>query len=214
MGLIAYLKQNEQTIGKWTDTASKFAQILALILAGLWTYRTFYESEAPDLEARLDISSSVVWGEVPGSDGTCEAVVNVKVENTGKRAVDVTGMKVVGFISDIPKTAEKASYISAASVERGDQFARESDKFLSKPLIGHFPPHASRNDSFVWYFKKQPAKIASWRFIFDTKQSLPSNNGAYNWDYLCEGPQTISKPNSEAASHSERPTEQPSQPQH
>jgi hypothetical protein len=213
VGLFGYLKQNEPIIGKWADTASKFAQILALVLAGAWTYRTFYQSEAPELEARLDISSDVVWGAIPGGEDMCEAVVSVTVENTGKRAVDVTGMKVVGLVSDVPKKIDKPLYISAESVEHGDRFASEGDQFLSKPLIGHFPPHATRKDSFVWYFKKQPGKFAFWRFTFETKQKLPSNSGTYIWDYLCTGPQTISSPRSEGVSESAQPAEQPSSPQ-
>lgn len=210
MKLSAFFKENERTIGKWTDTASKLAQILALVLAGMWTYRTFYESEAPDLEARLDISSTVIWGDIPTSDDLCEAVVNVRVENPGKRAVDVKAVKVVGFVSDVPKKVDKPQYVSPESVAHGDQFANESDPVSSKTLIGHFPPHSTRNDSFVWYFKKQPGKIAFWRFAFDTEQKLPSNIGTYNWDYLCTGPQSISPP----ASHSERQTDQSNSVQH
>jgi hypothetical protein len=187
MSVSEFLTRNATPI----DTVSKVAQILALLLAGFWTYKTFYESERPGLELRVNAVNSAGWSALPGDRNTCEATLNAMVENTGKRAVDVTSVKIVGWLSDrVALKGKSPTLVTRADLTKGEKFFDESFSKESNPsslLIGHFPPGASRTDSFVWYFNNQQNKVAFWELTYGTSKPTQFGSNTYFWDYVCRG---------------------------
>jgi hypothetical protein len=182
MGFSEFLTRNATPI----DVLSKIAQIFALLLAGVWTYKTFYQSEKPGLELRVNTSNTVTWAALPGDRNTCEATMSITVENTGKEAVDLTSVKIVGWMSDrIGLKSESPMLITRADLAKGEKFF---DGFVPAPmLIGHFPPGGSRIDAFVWYFKNQQSKVAFWDVTYGTLKPTKFGRNTYFWDYVCRG---------------------------
>jgi hypothetical protein len=168
------------------DALSKIAQILALLLAGLWTYKTFYEADRPALEPRLNTSNAVYWAAIPGDHNNCEATLSVTVQNTGRQSVDVTAVEVAGWLSDpISTRGTDPTLIVGADLVRGKKFI--DGPVPSKILIGHYPPGTSRTDSFVWYFANEQGKVVSWEVDYQTSRPTQFPSNTYFWSYVCLG---------------------------
>jgi len=184
MGFLSVLRTHQDAVQSWTDTISKIAQVLALALAGLWTYKTFYESERPALERRLNTSIAGAWAAVPNDKDICEITLNVSVENTGKQAADVTAISITGWLSNrMPFKGQTPQLFNTDIIERGQMFIDQT--VTSGILIAHFPPAAQRTDSFVWYFKNDQDKVALWKIDFQTSKPTEFGKNTYFWDYVC-----------------------------
>ena len=186
MRVLGFFQKNHTAIQGWADTISKVAQVLALVLAGIWTYKTFYESEKPGLERRLSTSIARTWAAIPNDRDRCEVTLDVDVENTGKQAVDVTSVTIAGWISDrLPQKSGTPQFFDSRDVEAGQKFF---DKSVDSPiLVGHFPPGSTRTDAFVWYFKNEPGKVALWKVKLTTSKPTQFGTSGYLWDYVCSG---------------------------
>jgi len=185
MGFLGYLQKNQTEIRNWVDTLSKVAQVFAIVLAGIWTYKTFYESERPGLEPTLTTWATPRWAALPGESGICEGNLDVVVRNPGKRAVDVTGVRIRGWISDrvSMKSATPQLYTSG-EVEKGLKFFDES--VSSSVLIGHYPPGTEVTDTFVWFFRNEKNKVALWKVDLQTSKPIRLGTKNYSWAYVCQ----------------------------
>jgi hypothetical protein len=181
--LIDFLKAHEKPIESWTKSLSHIAQVLALILAGIWTYKSFWETERPSLEPHLTSTADIAWNKVP-KKGFCEAVLDVTLENIGKRSVDVTEMRIRGWLIDTPVPAgDDPAFFPYDQVQRGHQFFDQT--FNSGYLIDHYPPGAKVEDSFTWYFKEKLTKGAYWQVTFVTKDHIRYNAESAVGDFVC-----------------------------
>jgi hypothetical protein len=181
---VNYLKTNADSIQSWTDSLSHIAQVLALILAGFWTYKSFWETERPSLEAHLTSTSDISWNKIPNSKGVCEAVLDVTLENIGKRSVDVTQMRIKGWLIDAPRTVgENPVFFPDDEIMKGHPFFDQV--FTSAYLIAHYPPGVKIGDSFTWYFKEQPRRSAYWQVTFTTSEALRYDAKSAIGDFVC-----------------------------
>ena len=57
-----------ETVRAWTDTARNIAQIVALIVAAVWTYDKFIATEAPSLDIRADPPVHSYLAELSGKE--------------------------------------------------------------------------------------------------------------------------------------------------
>jgi len=181
---VDYLKTNVNPIQSWTDSLSHIAQILALILAGIWTYKSFWQTDKPSLEPHLTSTADISWNRIPASKGVCEAVLDVTLENIGKRSVDVTQMRIKGWLVDSPRPVDdKPLFSPYDDVMKGQQFFDQT--FTGGYLIDHYPPGVKVEDSFTWYFKEKQAKSAFWQVTFTTKETVRYNAAAAIGDFVC-----------------------------
>src|SRR6266404_4616262 len=56
-------KEEPKGFHGWVDTINKVFQILAIIVAGIWTYTVFQRTSAPNLETNFGIDSEIHWAE-------------------------------------------------------------------------------------------------------------------------------------------------------
>jgi hypothetical protein len=94
-----WLANNREQIHSWTDVASHIAQVIALVLAGIWTYKTFFESERPSLEAKPDVASELSWAAAP-DPGFCDAQFKIEFQNNGKQSLDTAAIRVEGWLAE------------------------------------------------------------------------------------------------------------------
>jgi hypothetical protein len=155
-----------------------------LILAGIWTYKLFWETDRPLLEPHLTGSADISWNKLSNLNNGCEAVLDVTLENIGKRSVDVTQMTIQGWLVDPPgKVDEKPAFFPDEEIPKGYKFFDQV--FTSGYLISHYPPGVKIEDSFTWHFLEQPAKSAFWRVTFETKDQIKYNAAASIGDFVC-----------------------------
>lgn len=63
-----------------SEIAKNVVEVLALIVAGLWAYTQFHETESPSLELRSFSNSKLTWFEI--SDPTyCAGELSISIKN-------------------------------------------------------------------------------------------------------------------------------------
>ena len=135
MRLLAFLKKHEGSIQTWTDSLSHVAQVIALVLAGFWAYSTFYLTEKPGLEPRGLTEAELRWDPLPDAKDVCLAVFRVTFHNIGKRSINVTHVRIIGWLSDRLSGVAKPRLIEVNDLEHGESFLDRT--FPKATLIGH-----------------------------------------------------------------------------
>jgi hypothetical protein len=178
------LGKHSESIRTWTDSLSHIAQVVALLVGGIWTYRVFVLSEAPSLEARGDISVNLDWQALTSPSDSCLGRFRVVFNNQGKRALDLRQVRVEGWLTDgLPSKPAPREISTETLVARGQKFFDRG--YPGSVLIGHYPPGIGRHDMFFWQFQnKAPDKTALFRVTLSTcpKQEQAA---AYAWDFIC-----------------------------
>jgi hypothetical protein len=161
-----------------TDAITKWIQVLALIVAGYWTYTRFIAGEAPSLEPRLDVTMNVQYSGVSAS-GNCNVKAVVGVKNSGKRSFDVQGISLQVFRDSLPKPSPSkiATPIDLDDFERGTRIYDNSSPHLPL-LLKHFAPGESADQSVSWLFTKQEKGV--YFFKVDVK-AIDEQSGFRFW---------------------------------
>lgn len=159
-------------------------QIAAILAAGLWTYSSFYLSEKPSLEPRGATTSSLAWDRLPYSDDSCLGVFDVTFTNSGKRSIEVKSVQIQGWLVDQFPATQKPRYIDVDELARGGVLFANG-RFKSA-LQTHYPPSASKADTFIWQFRKQEKKFVLLKITLQTDPPQDeSARSSYAWNDLC-----------------------------
>jgi hypothetical protein len=179
-----------EPINKSFDTVSKIVQILALVIAGWWTYLTFIRSVEPGLEFRGEGETNLTF--FKGTDETtCIGSVNGRITNKGLTAFDVEEVTIKGWFTTtdttgkqggvpLPSpTTEKPSYINDYEIRATKQpfetiIVNKDSKGSS--LIRHYPPGSNYDQSFTWLFLGKPGQNVLFQMEVTTKdpeQKIP-----------------------------------------
>lgn len=191
----------------WSETLKNVVQVIAIIVAGYWTYHTFIQKESPALEPRASPSSSLDWNSVGRATDECEAVFRVDIENNGTASFDISKVQVRGWMFDrIKQTDKAATYLELTEVQGKEQpffdktysySATAKDANVSFPFVGHYPPGGKFGHSFVWIVSRVPIKWVFFRADFYTKRD-ESQPKWYTgqWGMVCADKQKKRKDNS------------------
>jgi hypothetical protein len=181
---VSFLKAHRESIQIWTDSLSHVFQIVAILAAGIWTYRSFYLTEKPSLEPRGATTSTLAWDKVPYANDTCLGVFEVNFTNSGKRSIEVKGVQIEGWIVDQFPTTQKPRYIDVDELARGGVLFA-GGRFKST-LQAHYPPNANKSDTFIWQFRKQDKKFVLLKVTLQTDPPQDeSARSSYSWNDLC-----------------------------
>src|SRR5271165_127449 len=146
-----------------TDRITKWIQIVALGIAAYWTYTRFLSGERPNLEIRVDLSTSLK-DERPGpTPDTCYVYFGLELKNQGIVSFDVENVRIQAWRSDLPTISSgDVRLINPKEFERGQQIIDNSDAGL---LNMHFAPGESAVMDFAWVFRARPPGI--YFFVID-----------------------------------------------
>jgi hypothetical protein len=192
----------------WVATINQMVQILAIVIAGFWTWKVFHQTVAPGLEPKTPIDTAIYWAAVPGTD-VCEARFEVSVKNEGQVPFDIDDVKVTGWLVDL----EEKNLLpkdSLAPTHLGPEVTDENDPKSAKPfdtrngdpikadLSDHYPPGGHTLTSTQYFFKRRPKTVVILLAnIYGTRPSglLPFfskkeklKNYSYAIDQVCGGP--------------------------
>jgi len=191
MSLKCWLANNREQIHSWTDSVSHIVQVIALVLAGFWTYKTFFESERPSLEAKPDISSDLFWIVAP-DPSFCDAGFRVDFLNAGKQSLDTAKVHFEGWLAELPEATGSdprpidPQYLEHSGKKFFDQW------YQGGPLTQHFPPGSSSHDTVNWRFKRDPKLFVLLRATVDGtalhgyfRREEHFSKQASNWEAVC-----------------------------
>lgn len=178
-----------------SEVIKNWVQIVAVIGGGIWAYYTFGQKEAPSLEPRADVNSSMSWQDA-SSDSTCRALFKVIFHNTGNSSFDISKVVLKGWLFDeIHDNGNAATFLDIDSIQNsGNNFfnktykAKEFPNSYSgiNPFIIHYPPDASYNHTFEWEVKDMKEKWICFKieFFIDGEINRPKWVTS-SWDNVC-----------------------------
>jgi hypothetical protein len=186
-------------LNKAVDTLTKAAQVIALLVAGWWTYRVFRLSIFPTLEIRDSGDANINWSK-SSDPSDCEGSLDISLSNDGVSPFDVSEMTVTGWLYTSDKklagpkdiSVPKPTVSSPVSVEidqiRGNEhfYQQTFDSTSTSTLVAHYPPGNKSHDSLIWHFRK--AKGQGVLYLVEYKiTNSDSNTVAKAWvtDDVC-----------------------------
>lgn len=156
-------------VGRWvwenTEFLAKWAQILALMVAGYWAYTRFLIGAKPTLEPRVSLAIDLK-DEIPGPTAdTCYLYLDFKLTNDGIASFDTHGAEIKAWRSPLEAVSSvDGSYVDPAQFERGKQVVDLHNRDL---LTMHFAPGESAARTYTWVFHSQPTAV--YFFTVDTE---------------------------------------------
>jgi hypothetical protein len=194
------------TVNKATDTLSKVAQILALVIAGWWAYKTFFESVKPGLEFRGYVETSIDWSK-SSDTSDCHGSLDVTVSNDGIQSFNISKVLVRGWLytsgpklkgptdTSIPKPTEDSPvYVDFQQIEKNPTFYSElyPENNQSTLLITHYPPGSKSNQHWDFVFKKTTGQGVIFRVDVTTSDNVsPFVPFSYVTDDTCTFPDAV-----------------------
>ena len=167
----------------WTQSVANVAQVLALILAGIWAYNKFYESERPSLEPHLSSIVALKWRNVPGVKSTCEAEVAITLENTGKASADITDTTISVWLTPFKGDFKEPQVVDEGELTAGTPLFQKT--LTQSYLVGHFPPGVKAEEDLNFWIPRNTGQIAYVDVEFTSKKKMNHPPGGSDWDYVC-----------------------------
>ena len=169
---------------QWTLVLSHSAQVLALILAGIWTYKTFYESELPMLERHLSTHARLEWKQIPGTKSGCLSELTITVKNTGKSSVDINAVNVAVWMRPFAISAKTPELVDEKKLMQSEPFFKE--QITEGYLVRHYPPGAQVEQTMDWWMPKSPGQIMLADVSLISNQEMKYGAKSTDWDYVCK----------------------------
>jgi hypothetical protein len=168
----------------WIEVIKNIVQILAIIIAGFWTYILFVQQDAPILEPRASTNGNLSIQPIQNSDN-CELIYNVGLRNIGTTSFDVTKVTVKGWNFQRQAPGEFAQFLDVQLIQKQANLFfnkaytdENNDPDVTKPFyIEHYPPDHQYNNTFSWIVKNDSE---TWVLIH--VQFFAKTNGKdYSW---------------------------------
>lgn len=195
MKILKWMDQNQQDLNTWTDTITKVAQVVAVVLAGIWTLHVFGTTEKPSLEFSGTSAIDLHW--YAGSqDSTCKVVVGISMKNDGRTAFTVEQMWVRAWyfhlsqVRAIPTAGQPSLVDNAAILSQTPVF--NASYTAAQPLmtlVTHYPPGRQIRDELVFEVLREPEQMVLFKVDVRTanfseqSQFVPS---AWASDKICD----------------------------
>jgi len=152
---------NLETVQRWSDCAKNIFQILALIIAGIWTYLLFIRTEVPTLEYRTNTNSKLYWSET-SRPGECIAHFNVTHKNIGRSSYKISAYRLRAWTFKRTRVGDELlRYVDLQDIQNQEPLFDK--RYTSGPFVTQFPPNASFRHAFEWVAKQVPDTLMSFR---------------------------------------------------
>jgi hypothetical protein len=169
---------------------SHIAQVFAFLLAAIWTYKAFWESERPGLKAKPAVTSDLNWNFFPDNPDLCNASFRVEFKNGGKQSLNIETVVYEAWLADVKKpTGDATVSINPESLMRtGESIWTKTleqsmdPKAKPMPLLGHFPPGYTEHDTQDFLLTKTKDK-----FIVFQQQAEATSGGDFAGEAGSEG---------------------------
>jgi hypothetical protein len=137
-----------------TDNITKWIHVVALVVAGYWTYTRFIRVEAPSLEPVARVMTKDNTPSITRHDGLCRFNIGIIVRNEGHSSFEIRRVQIQGWQSSAPQPqAGNPAYFDVKKMQEGTQILKVDslpDSFLNRP----YPPGSQYDQNFEWDFKR------------------------------------------------------------
>lgn len=121
------------------EIAKNTAEVIALIVAGIWAYTQFKETVSPSLEIRGFSESDIVWYQTP-EPNHCLGRFGVSIKNIGKKAFDINNATMRVWLVNPPPSGQAMTYLDPKQFQTGKPFFEKSfTDSKNQSLLGRFP---------------------------------------------------------------------------
>ncbi|MGZ8161401.1 MAG: hypothetical protein ACXWTT_00875 [Methylobacter sp.] len=174
-----------------TEIIKGIAEIVALIVAGLWAFSNFQETEKPSLEPHAHSESVMAWFPSPDPNH-CLGSFGISIKNSGKKAINLDKASLHVWIIDQPPFEKKVTYLDPEQFQ--SKQAIYDKTFIAGEdrlgLLGHFSPNTEAQTDFTFDFGKQSLKIALFSFeAYGPDVKIRQRR----WSYVCDLPDIVKK---------------------
>jgi len=190
VGLVKHRIQLESAKNQ-SEVIKNYAQIVAVIIAAIWTFYLFVKLNSPGLETRGSVTDAINWYALGGSDKFL-VDFHVDIENKGTTSFDISKIHVRAweFAEDMQK--EGLEYVDPTSV-RGREafFDRTYDLTQTSQSLfpSHYPPGTVVGNTFDWVVKPDCKKWLLFAAdVYKKGDGDAATWSAYKWWQECPGP--------------------------
>jgi hypothetical protein len=180
-----------EAMGKWLEIAKTLAEIVAIVVAGSWAYTRYFAGEAPSLEERGVIESTLEWTSV--EEQRCTAAFGITIKNIGKRSFDVKQIKIAASL--VPSPPRTSGIVRLQPLLEANANLYLENKVSSGSLILHYPPDVSAHDDYVFSVPRDSLgepQLALFTFesVAITADGTPLRISLddYRWSANCDQP--------------------------
>jgi hypothetical protein len=160
-----------------TDAITKWLQVLALAIAGYWTYNNFNLGEADSLKTNASVVGTLASESIPDNEG-CYLKFQVTVENAGKRAFTLDKIRIRAWRTDIPPIIQNAfRYFEVDKLQEAGPLIDSS--FQGGNLVRSYLPQNSASQTFTWTMP--PVARAIFLFRADAESKGVSLSYGRQW---------------------------------
>jgi hypothetical protein len=170
----------------WSEIAKNCFQIVALIVAAVWTYQMFVRKDVPLLQRHATTGGRFQWSSVDSDQ--CEGSYYVSLKNDGLTDFDVYKVRVRMWEFEIPQRHASSSvqYVDLDRVKRGHPVFERI--YGDGAFVRHFPPSHERSERYAWFFKRSPKRNILLMVEFFTTHEVDSDPEwmQYYWWTACD----------------------------
>jgi hypothetical protein len=172
----------------WSETIKNYCQVLAVLIAGWWTYHLFVQKEAPALEARGNATSELNWFPTAGADDW-EVDFGVTLENKGTTSFNISKIRIRAWEFDYGSAKDHIAFFDPDQIQSKPPSFEKTyplQKGSVLPFPSHYPPGAANANSFVWLLKNPDCTKRIYFLAEFYKEGQQSPNwSTYQWGQEC-----------------------------
>jgi len=177
-----------------SEIIKNYAQIAALVVAGIWAYYIFGQKEAPSLEPMADIKGNISWHDSADTN-FCRGIYTVTLQNTGNSTFEITKVHMKAWMfKRISDPNKEVQFLSLEEIRKNGKMVFEkkyesnNDNNNSRQFpnfIDQYPPGFAFTESYDWV-----VKIANGDWIcFEIEFYKDNENNpkwiTSSWDQVC-----------------------------
>ncbi|HEX5603357.1 MAG TPA: hypothetical protein VFX63_12440 [Pyrinomonadaceae bacterium] len=133
---------DRQSTKDWSEVIKNFAQIVAIVIAGFWTYHLFMQKDAPGLEVRGAAYSDLTWSRLRDSDSYL-VDYHPSISNEGNSSFDISKINVKAWQFDPETQPERLNYVDPETIRSEKPFFEKTyqlSETSSSVFASHYPP--------------------------------------------------------------------------
>jgi hypothetical protein len=181
-----------------SEVIKNYMQIVAIVIAGIWTASVFYQKDKPALQFRVDGKGDVQWEQGQTSDA-CRAVFDVAFQNIGTTSFDIEKVRIRAWRFSKPPKKENDSaiyydfnpYLVKENLITDRTYltaAKSSQADVVLPLVGRYPSGVGYNHSFEWEVRRDPGQMIFFRTDLYRKADETETPWYFGgWSPICAG---------------------------
>lgn len=177
-----------------SEIIKNYAQVAALVIAGIWAYYIFGQKEAPSLEPMADIKSDISWHD-SADTSFCRGIFKVTMQNTGNSTFEITKVHMKAWMfKRISDPNKEIQFLNFEEIRKNGKlvFEKKQEKFSDNiktqqipNFIDHYPPGFAFTESYDWEVKNTTGDWICFEIEFYKDNENNPRWISSSWDQVC-----------------------------